>query len=134
MLHPTRTKELGIYIYIYIYIYIHCHPQTDSFVILKLLSVASSWDRKTPLFTLDMASNRPANFSDICQFRNYNAYVLVFVCLHFVQSDTKDDMFGIIQIENIWEVIYNFPGVLDVWLLIYKYIKKSINIKSRATS
>ena len=31
--------------------------------------------------------------------------------------------FGIIQIENIWEVSYNSPGVFDVWLLINKYVK-----------
>ena len=27
-------------IYIYIYIYIYCHPQTESFVVSKLFSVA----------------------------------------------------------------------------------------------
>ena len=32
-------------------------------------------------------------------------------------------MFGFIQVENIREVSYNSPGVHDVWLLIYKFIR-----------
>ena len=36
---------------------------------------------------------------------------------------SRDDEFRIIQIENIWEVSYNSPGVLDV--SIYRYIDKS---------
>ena len=41
---------------------------------------------------------------------------------------SRDDEFGIIQVENIWEISYNSPGVLDVWLLIYEYIKIFIKI------
>ena len=36
---------------------------------------------------------------------------------------STDDEFGIIQTENIWEVSYNSPVVLGVWLLIHKYLK-----------
>ena len=41
---------------------------------------------------------------------------------------SRDDEFAIIQIENLWEDSYNSPGVLDVWLLIYKYIKNKCGV------
>ena len=34
----------------------------------------------------------------------------------------RDDEFGIIYIENLWEDSYKSPGVLNVWLLIYEYL------------
>ena len=39
-----------------------------------------------------------------------------------------DYVFRIIHIENICGILYNFTGVLDVWLLIYKSIRIYINI------
>ena len=39
---------------------------------------------------------------------------------------SKDNEFGIIQIENLWDDSYDSPGILEVWLLMKKYIKNLI--------
>ena len=38
---------------------------------------------------------------------------------------SRDDESRIIQIENLCEDSYEFPGVFNIWLLIYRYMKIS---------
>ena len=48
--NPPLSLSLYIYIYIYTYIYTYCHPQTDSFIVSQLFSVA----RHTGRFKLSL--------------------------------------------------------------------------------
>ena len=50
---------------------------------------ALSWDRNPPNFTLDFVSNLLSHFGYIGPLRDHDTLVYAFVCLHFVQSDSR---------------------------------------------
>ena len=82
-----------IYIYIYAHIYIVIHRQTVSLYLnssgWQEMQDASSWDRNPSNFTQGMVSNNPTFSVTYVKVRNYNAYILAFVYLHFALSDTR---------------------------------------------
>ena len=89
---------VGAIIYIYIY------RLTVSFYHNALLWLdtmdASSWDQNPPNFTLDRWHNTQP-FGDLISAREFNAYVLTFVCLRFTQSDTGVPPY-IVGVKNIY--------------------------------
>ena len=83
-----------IYIYIYVCMYIYCHPQADWFVVSQLYCVARHAGRfklgpkPTELYT-GLCIKPLSHFGYIGPLRDHDTLVYAFVCLHFVQSDSR---------------------------------------------
>ena len=90
MAYKTSYIKHNETLYIYIYIYIYILSSIDRlFLCITTNSAAwrdtqdaSSWDRKSPNFTLDLVSYRPAIKSTYVISGIITHFVLTFVCLH----------------------------------------------------
>ena len=82
----------------------------------------SSWDRNPPKLYAKHGISPLSHINDIRQLRNYNAYILAFVCLYFALSNTR--MLNLLEELCITRVaaVNSFRRGACVYICIYIYI------------